>query len=135
MARLPKTARLRTLREFQRVYREGTARGDRFIKVIGTANDLGVTRLGIAAGRRLGSAVVRNRMRRVIREAFRAVASDLPAGLDLVVVPRGDAAGLTVAGTIRSLLHLARKIALHVRRPDGDRAGEAASGEEPCAGS
>lgn len=47
-----------------------------------------LTRLGISVGRAYGSAVQRNRMKRLTREAFRRVRHQLPAGLDLIVVPR-----------------------------------------------
>lgn len=51
-------------------------------------NSLGYSRLGIAATRKLGSAVVRNRAKRLVRELFRH--ADVPAGLDIVVIPRTD---------------------------------------------
>lgn len=45
-------------------------------------------RLGITASRKIGNSVQRNRARRVIREGFRAVFSELPDGLDIVVIVR-----------------------------------------------
>jgi ribonuclease P protein component len=45
-------------------------------------------RLGITASRRVGNAVQRNRAKRVVREAFRQLREELPAGLDLVVIVR-----------------------------------------------
>lgn len=46
------------------------------------------TRLGVTATRRLGGAVVRNRAKRRVREAFRALCGELPGGLEVVVVVR-----------------------------------------------
>jgi ribonuclease P protein component len=58
-------------------------------------NGLNVTRLGIAVPGRLGSAVRRNRMKRRVREASRAAAGAMPAGADIVIVPRAAAAEAT----------------------------------------
>lgn len=56
--------------------------------VIALPNGLGRSRLGIAATRKLGGAVVRNRAKRLVRELFRQ--GEIPAGLDIVVIPRPD---------------------------------------------
>jgi ribonuclease P protein component len=56
--------------------------------VMALGNSLGYSRLGIAATRKMGSAAVRNRAKRLVRELFRQV--DVPAGLDIVVIPRSD---------------------------------------------
>ena len=79
---------LRSGADFARVYREGSrARSDLFTVAV-RPNGLEHTRLGLSVGKRVWkSAVRRNRVRRVFREAFRLEQHDLPAGLDLVLIP------------------------------------------------
>ncbi len=58
------------------------------LTVYGLPNGLGYPRLGMSVGRKVGNAVRRNRIRRLIRESFRLMQHDLPEGYDLVVVVR-----------------------------------------------
>jgi len=58
--------------------------------VFASRNSLPYTRLGISVPRRIGNAVRRNRWKRLIREAFRKTRLRLPAGLDVVVVPKSS---------------------------------------------
>ncbi len=58
------------------------------LRVGAKPNGLDHCRLGMAVSRRVGNAVVRNRIRRLIRESFRLLQHDLPAGYDLVVIAR-----------------------------------------------
>jgi ribonuclease P protein component len=56
--------------------------------IFGAANGLPHCRLGLSVSRKVGGAVLRNRWKRLIREAFRTSRPRLPEGLDLVVIPR-----------------------------------------------
>jgi ribonuclease P protein component len=74
--------------EFQRAFRRRFNSSDSSIRVFGCPNGLPFPRLGLSVSRRVGGAVVRNRWKRLLREAFRLTQSRLPPGLDLIVVPR-----------------------------------------------
>ena len=87
----PKTVRLRTSPEFNRVYRSKHYAADGTLVICGARNGTEVTRLGLSVSRKVGNAVVRNRWKRQIREAFRKQRVDLPLGLDLVVRPKKGA--------------------------------------------
>jgi ribonuclease P protein component len=84
----PAAVRIRRRPDFLLVYEHGMRIRARLMTVIARRNALGRTRLGIAATRKLGNAVVRNRAKRLVRELFRH--ADVPAGLDIVVIPRPD---------------------------------------------
>jgi ribonuclease P protein component len=74
--------------EFQRVYEGGERVRARLMTVMILATDRPISRLGIAATRKLGGAVIRNRAKRLVREVFRRAV--VPAGLDIVVIPRPE---------------------------------------------
>ena len=85
---LLKTRHLRSPAEFAAVYdaRVRESRGP--LMAYAKPNALGYPRLGMSVSRKLGTAVRRNRIRRLLREAFRLLQHDLPAGYDFVVVVR-----------------------------------------------
>jgi ribonuclease P protein component len=84
----PKKFRLLRRGEFRRVYEEGQRRSTPLCAIFFRPNGLPWTRLGITAPAHLGSAVVRNRAKRRLREVFRRHRAAIPAGWDIVLNPR-----------------------------------------------
>ena len=86
MAEFRPHERIRRRAEFQQAYEHGARIHGRYSTVFVLPNNSGAGRLGIAATKKLGGAVQRNRAKRLIREMFRR--NKIASGLDVVVVPK-----------------------------------------------
>ena len=82
---------LRSAPEFDRVFQRKCSAGDRWLVVYGFESSLAYPRIGLVVSRKVGNAVVRNRWKRLLREAFRLNRHRLPDGIDLVVIVRASA--------------------------------------------
>ena len=102
--------RVRRTADFRRAYRRRRSASDELIVVFGYPSGLPHPRLGLSVSRKVGPAVVRNRWKRLLREAFRLSREELPAGLDLIVVPRPGAEP-QLAALRESLPRLAARLA------------------------
>ena len=93
--------------DFARFAEGGIARSHPLLVGRFVRNDLDQTRFGLATGKRLGGAVVRNRVRRRIREALRAMAPSFQPGWDVLIIARPaivEADHQTLVETLRRLL-------------------------------
>ncbi len=77
----------------------------------GSAGSPPASRVGVTVSKKVGNAVVRNLVKRWIRESCRKLLPTLPPGLDLVVVARPSAAGAGLGPTAQELASLARQLA------------------------
>lgn len=106
--------RLKKSAEFQRVRAQKKSWAHPLMVLYVASNDLDVTRVGISVTKRLGNAVARNRMKRLIREAVRSLLPAVAPGKDLVFVARAAAAEAghqQVRQAVENLLGRARLIA------------------------
>jgi ribonuclease P protein component len=84
----PPREHLRRAADFRTVYERRRSVADSWLIVYGCENHLSHPRLGLSVSRKVGPAVVRNRIRRLYREAYRLSRPTLPVGVDLIVIPR-----------------------------------------------
>jgi ribonuclease P protein component len=123
---LPPSRRIKTRTDFERCYRRKRSVADDVLIVYACENGREWPRLGCSVSRKVGNAVVRNRIKRLFREAFRLTQHDLPAGIDLILLPRSGTVP-SLDAVRHSLLKLARQVARKLRlpgsvvRPDGDK--------------
>ena len=89
----PRETRLRSSQDFERIYSQRVRWGDDHLLIFAGRNELENTRIGLSVSKKHGNAVQRNRLKRLIREAFRLSQHDLPVGLDLILIPRQNSGG------------------------------------------
>jgi ribonuclease P protein component len=109
--------RLSRSRDFDAVYRHGRSVSTRFLVLywFGREDADGEPRLGLAVPKSLGGAVVRNRVKRQLREAWRASIGEVPAGRDYVLIARP---GLTEATEKRGFDWLRERVGEVLQKAD-----------------
>ena len=120
----PQTARMKSKNDFARAYGRGNRARGEWMTVCVCLNGTEHTRLGLSVGKRVWkSAVRRNRVRRVFREAFRHALHDMPPGLDVVLIgstPRIEPALAVVLAELQQLWPKAH--ARHLERVQAEAA-------------
>ena len=95
--------RVRKRPEFQEIQRKGKrVTTTHFIWVLArSTNDAAPSRLGVTASKRVGNAVRRNRLKRIVRAAFRQEQGMVPCGYDVVVICRADSPELSTETVVQ----------------------------------
>ena len=119
---LPRQARVLATREFKRIYAQGVrARGKLFTLVVRQRPNSPVLRLGLSVSKDHGPAVRRNKIKRILREAFRLERPSLPAGYDVIVIPVVHAEKLVLAEARSEFVRLVKDAMSGKERGGGNR--------------
>ncbi len=114
---LPRKHRLTRASDFQRVRRQGRSWSDPLLVLLRAPNDLEIARFGFSVSRRIGGAVVRNRYRRLMREAVRLQLDRVAPGWDVVLIARQGIVG-TDLGALESSVARLLQVAGVQRSPE-----------------
>lgn len=108
-----KRLRLRNRADFSRVYRYGKSQANYQFVVYGLRRkDVEQFRVGVSCSKKIGNAVVRNRMRRMIKEIIRHHEAEIVANMDLIFIVRKGAVSMSYKEMEKSILHVLRKASL-----------------------
>ncbi|MCS1352697.1 ribonuclease P protein component [Mechercharimyces sp. CAU 1602] len=102
--------RLKRRNDFRKVFRTGSSVANRqFVVYRAKRSEVGTIRVGISVSRKVGNAVTRNRIKRLVKEVVRDWAPDLPKNTDIVIIARNPAASMDYKEVQASLRHVFRK--------------------------
>lgn len=115
-----RSLRLRANRDFQRVRQEGRSVANPMLVLLQRRTEDGSSRFGFSVGKRIGGAVVRNKVKRRLREHMRLLwqAGRIRPGADVVVIARDKASTATYATLSRALEDLLKRSGLLIRRKE-----------------
>lgn len=92
--------------DFQKVYKSGKSYANKYLVMYVLENGTDITRIGISVSKKVGNSIVRHRLARLIREAFRLSTDCIPDGYDYVVVARASLKDKGFFETKESMIHL-----------------------------
>ena len=122
---LARALRLKENRHFQSVYRRGRSWSNRYMVLHVLPRPTSEKRFGFSVGKKLGGAVQRNRVRRLLREACRALAPNVATGVDIVIVGRAEAAQAPLMDLVSGMQSLFERSGLWAREKDSGTAAAA----------
>lgn len=124
MLTLPRKKILKRRSDFQRVYRIGRSWANRYFVLYVFESEVLAGKVGFAAGKKLGCAVVRNRVKRLLRESYRKHQAELKPGLAFLLVGRKAMVDVKCDTVERSFISLGRRAGIFTdTEPQGRRKG------------
>ncbi|WP_124728590.1 ribonuclease P protein component [Staphylospora marina] len=115
---MQKEYRLKRRNDFRRVFQSGESSANRqFVVVVLSRKGDGPPRIGVSVSRKVGKAVVRNRIRRLVKEVTRHWIPELKPGIDFVVIARTGAASMDYQQVKSSLRHVYRRAGIFRAAP------------------
>ncbi|HEV8067471.1 MAG TPA: ribonuclease P protein component [Planctomycetaceae bacterium] len=115
---IARNRRIKNSRDFASIYEKRVRAADGNLLIFAAPNAHHHVRFGVSVSRKLGPAVRRAALKRLLREAFRLSQHELPGDLDLILIPqRANAKTAGVADYQRSLVKLATRLARQIGAP------------------
>ncbi|MED1726192.1 ribonuclease P protein component [Brevibacillus parabrevis] len=110
--------RLKKNEHFQAVFQRGTSAANKqFVLYSAKQEGQAAFRAGISVSKKIGNAVIRNKVKRLIREAVARLELVIPLGLDLVIIARPGVENMSLEAIEQSLLHVMKRAKVIKRAP------------------
>lgn len=106
---MKKQERLKKKYEFKKVYKLGNSYADRYLVMYLLPSNQEYNRLGVSVSKKVGKSVIRNRVKRLIKEAFRKNTDKLDKGFDIVIIARARSIKACYDDIKKSILKLCKK--------------------------
>lgn len=111
---------LKKNQDFKNVYSKGKSHANRLLVIYVLKNKLATNRVGFSVSKKVGNSVVRNRVRRLMRESFRLNCCNICSGYDIIFISRVAAKDADYASIEKAMKSLFKKAAIEIGRSKSD---------------